>query len=559
MSAVPPIIGDGRVRQIGGVALLAIAEAGAAGLIAFAMRDAFASFGGGGALPWGTLAVIAGGGLAIAVLRTLGRVLAELLGQRYAAALRLHLFRYVSRMPASEIARRRPGALSLRFVGDLASVRGWASLGIARVISAGIVVPLVICVLFLLDPRLGAAAAVPIVIGAGAMALVAARLKPLQRRLRSRRAKLAGDMAERLPHGPELRLLGRMRREERLLGRRSARLIRAARRRAAASGLLRAIPDAAAGAAAAAMLGTALACGIASGTTAGALAALGILASNLRDLAGSWDRHKGWAEARRRCEGLLSAPRLVHARSDAPATAGNGPVAVRFESVSAGRLRDITADVAPGQRVALVGANGSGKSTLLALAAGLDAPRRGRLTIDGRPPLGLSAAERRRTLHLLTPRSPILAGSLRRALTMGTGRRQADAAILATAEAFGLSPVLSRLGGLDGRISEQARNLSTGEAQRIRLARAALSGARLLLLDEPESGLDDEGPALVLRLLGASGATCLIATHDRDLAARMGEVWTLRTGMLTIGRPEHGDASRRAIAEQSLRMGVTAM
>ncbi len=276
----------------------------------------------------------------------------------------------------------------------------------------------------------------------------------------------------------------------------------------------------------------------------------------MRDLAGCWDRRAAWVEARRRCELLLSTPRLPRSRPHAPALGGSrtdsasiqvGSATVRFMSVSAGPLARIEAEARPGSRIALVGANGSGKSTLLAIAAGLHHSRRGQATIGGRPLADLGPAERRRMVHLVTPESPVLAGSLRRALTMGAHRRHDDAALVAKAEAFGLAPVLSRLGGLDGRVSEQARNLSTGEAQRIRLARAALSGARVLLLDEPEAGLDD-GTALVLRLLEGSEATCIVATHDRDLASCMDEIWTLKAGSVETGPIEAARGSRQAFA-----------
>ncbi len=248
MKTVPPIGADGRARRIGGVVLLALAEAMAAGLIAFATRDAFASFGRGGGLPLGALAAIAGGGIAIAAARTAGRVAAELLGQHYAAALRLALFRHVTRMPAKRSPVAAGAALSLRFVGDLSAVRGWVSLGIARLISAGIVLPLVTGSSSCSIRGSAWPPSVPSLLGLAAMAAIGTRLSPIQRRLRARRARLAGDLAERLPHGPELRLLGRMRREERLIGRRTRRLIRAARRRATVAGLLRGVPDIAAGA-----------------------------------------------------------------------------------------------------------------------------------------------------------------------------------------------------------------------------------------------------------------------------------------------------------------------
>ena len=141
-------------------------------------------------------------------------------------------------------------------------------------------------------------------------------------------------------------------------------------------------------------------------------------------------------------------------------------------------------------------------------------------------------------IALVGTRSPILAGSLRRALTMGASKLPDDAAILAQAEAFGLSDVLTRLGGLDGKVAEAGRNLSAGEARRVLLTRAALSASRLMLLDEPDDALDADGPDLVERLVQQVDATTLIITHNVALARRMDQLWFMEGGrVLEAGPP----------------------
>lgn len=218
MSRLPRITGDGRTRGLAGIVALAVGQAVAAGVAAFATRDVFAALGDSAtALPVLALVFIAAAGLAIAVLRYAERVVAERVGQDYVAALRLLLFRHLTRVSARDLAQRRNGALSLRFVGDLSAVRSWVSLGLARLISALIVLPAATGVLFLLNPAFGIAAAVPIALGLLMMALFGRQLGPAHKRLRSRRARLAADMSERIPHAPELRLLGRVRTETRHL------------------------------------------------------------------------------------------------------------------------------------------------------------------------------------------------------------------------------------------------------------------------------------------------------------------------------------------------------
>ena len=539
MSRLPRIAEGRRGRGIAAVAALALGQAAAAGMAAFATRDVFAAFRDtSGAVPVTALVLIAAAGITIAALRIYERVVAERLGQDYAASLRLKLFTHLAQMSARDVAERRSGALAMRFVGDLAAVRGWVSMGIARLISSGIVLPAACAVLFLLNPALGMAATIPVVLGVIIMALASTRLGPAHRRLRSRRARLAADMSERIPHAPELRLMGRTRTETAHLIRRTERMVASALDRARAAGFLRAVPDAVSGIAAALVLFVALGSGAPGAEAAGALAALGLMVQPIRDLAGVWDRHRAWVAARDKCERLLAAPRLRRPRLQDVDPLPDTPPALRFAGVSAGLLNGIDAAVAPGRKVAIIGGNGAGKSTLLALAAGLERPTTGTVTLAGRPPSGLGTAERRRTIALMGARSPILAGSLRRALTMGLSKVRGDEAIRAAAEVFGLKPVIARLGGLDGRVGEAGRTLSSGEVRRVLLTRAALAAPKLMLLDEPDDALDAEGVMLVDRLVRGSDATTLVVTHNLALARRMDELWFVQDGRIAeVGPP----------------------
>jgi len=536
-----PRIGEGaRARGIATVAGLAFGQAAAAGVAAFATRDVFAALHTNGAtLPSDALGMVAASGVAIAALRIAERTIAERVGQDYARDLRVRLFVHVSRMSARELARRRTGALALRFVGDLTAVRSWVSQGLARLVCAGIVLPLAGAVPFVLDPALGQAAAAPIGAGLLAMAVLGPRLGPAHRRLRARRARLAGDMSERLPHAPELRLLGRVGLERRQLVRRTERMIDAALARIRGVALLRAIPDAVSGLAAASLLLAAQRGGVPAAETAGALAALGLMVQPMRDLAGVWDRHRAWVAAREKCEALLATPRLRRRRARNAASVPEGPAALELCRVSAAGLRRIDERAAAGTTVAIVGPNGAGKSTLLALAAGLEQPTRGEVRVGGVPLQRLGRRQRRDLIALVGPRSPILAGSLRRALSMGVPRRRSDAEIIAHAEAFGLGDVLQRLRGLDGRVAEGGRNLSSGEAIRVLITRAALAAPRLLLLDEPDDTLDESGQDLVMRLIRETGATTLVVTHDPALARRMQRLWFVESGAVV----ESGAAS----------------
>ncbi|NJN46855.1 MAG: ATP-binding cassette domain-containing protein [Candidatus Competibacteraceae bacterium] len=183
-----------------------------------------------------------------------------------------------------------------------------------------------------------------------------------------------------------------------------------------------------------------------------------------------------------------------------------------------------------------MGGNGAGKSTLLSLAAGLEHAKTGQVTLNSWDIRALSSAERVKRIAYTGPRSPILKGSLRRALTLGIKPRPSDEAIERAARDFGLGQVIDRLGGLDGRLAEGGRNLSSGEARRIHLVRALLAKPQLLLLDEPDDTLDVEGRALILRLVRETRATTLIITHDLPLARQADKLWYIQGGRLG----EHG-------------------
>jgi len=199
-------------------------------------------------------------------------------------------------------------------------------------------------------------------------------------------------------------------------------------------------------------------------------------------------------------------------------------------------LRDVSFDVPPRRRVAIVGRSGSGKSTLLHLAAGIDRPTEGAVLVEGRELGGLS--DRARTLlrrdaiglvfqffHLL----PHLSVRDNVALPeLIAGGRPA---------AFGprVTALLARV-GLADRTGDPVSALSGGEMQRVAICRALLRRPRLLLADEPTGNLDDASGRVVMELMLAlaadEGSTLLFVTHSREFAALADETWSLQSGVL---------------------------
>lgn len=182
--------------------------------------------------------------------------------------------------------------------------------------------------------------------------------------------------------------------------------------------------------------------------------------------------------------------------------------------------------VAPGERVALVGATGAGKSTLAKVASGLLVPDEGEVLIGGRPAADWEPVSLRRAVVLLPQESHIFKGTLANNLRLVPGDHT-DAQLSAALERAGLGPWLERLeGGLGAQLADRGANLSAGERQLVSMGRAALADPSVLLLDEATADIDPATEALVAAALErlTAGRTVLVVAHRPETAARCDRV-----------------------------------
>ena len=179
-------------------------------------------------------------------------------------------------------------------------------------------------------------------------------------------------------------------------------------------------------------------------------------------------------------------------------------------------LRDVSLTVTAGQRVAVLGPNGAGKTTLLRILATLTRPSRGAVTIAGYD-AQRDAQEVRRIVGYVG-HTPLLYDEL-------TVREN----LLFFARMYGLPDGLTRADallkrvGMKNRANDRAGALSRGQAQRVALARGILHDPQVLLLDEPDTGLDEDAVSLLHDLIAErrdAGKTTLLTTHalERGLA-----------------------------------------
>lgn len=179
-------------------------------------------------------------------------------------------------------------------------------------------------------------------------------------------------------------------------------------------------------------------------------------------------------------------------------------------------LRDITLHAAAGETVALLGASGSGKSTLLRVVAGLIAPDRGTVTIDG-VDVTTTATHRRGIGMVFQDNQLFPHRSVGENVAFGLKMQRVDR----NERHARVDAWLERV-ELGGFAERRVTELSGGEAKRVALARTLAADPSVVLLDEPLTGLDrelhDQLVAELAHLLHAADATAVLVTHDVDEA-----------------------------------------
>jgi heme exporter protein A len=197
-------------------------------------------------------------------------------------------------------------------------------------------------------------------------------------------------------------------------------------------------------------------------------------------------------------------------------------------------LRGISFGLARGQIVALLGPNGSGKTTLLRLLAGLSRPTAGSLTVGGWS-LPQETAHVRAQLGLVG-HQPLLYDDL----TAEENLRFFARLYNLDRPAERVAAALERV-GLARRSRELLRTFSRGMQQRLGIARATLHEPAVLLLDEPYTGLDVSGVAMldgILREWKVAGRSVIVASHDLEYAAAFSDhVLIIGQGKIAIDAP----------------------
>lgn len=204
-------------------------------------------------------------------------------------------------------------------------------------------------------------------------------------------------------------------------------------------------------------------------------------------------------------------------------------VSFAYGSAAAPAVRDVSLDLAPGERIALVGASGSGKSSLASLIAGLEAPSAGTVYLGSQPLRALERALVCEQVGVVFADSLYFSGTLRENLELGKPRTFSElerAARLACIH----EEIVALPDGYETRLDNGGAPLSGGQRQRLALARALLGAPRIVILDEATSSVDQQLEAQILANLRGAGSTQILVSHRASAIRQADRIVVMATG-----------------------------
>jgi ABC-type transport system involved in cytochrome bd biosynthesis fused ATPase/permease subunit len=242
------------------------------------------------------------------------------------------------------------------------------------------------------------------------------------------------------------------------------------------------------------------------GTIAGALAAIGLVLSPLRDLASVWNFRAAYLAAHRKCAAALTRAQRGTGRGDTRLPCG--PLSVTVRDLPMPEGTPLSLDIAAGETRTLTCA-ADNADTLFSALWGLETVPPGQIILAGLCLTDLSRGSLWRGLHRLTSTPVVLSGSLRRNLALGLLNRPSDAKLRKAARAAGLGALMERTGGLDVLLAGGGRGLSATDRSALSLARILLGRPQLVLLGDGLWHLDPRARVNLAAHVDASGATTL--------------------------------------------------
>ncbi|TNE86257.1 MAG: ABC transporter ATP-binding protein [Gammaproteobacteria bacterium] len=488
---------------------------------------------------WYTALGFLGATLVISWLKFRERVDSESVGQDYVHELRIKMFAKYCNGDLRKLEQQSKGAMSLRFATDLSALRQWISLGLSRLIVAGVNLVIALSVLCYINFVLGFSVSLIILVSALLSFGTGKKLRYTFVDARRKRSYLANNLNEKVSSLATVKVFGQRQREKNRVRRQSERLMAAMYERARAIGFLRAITEG----------GTVLASSMVlligawlmstnkttPGTVVAALGVVNLLMQPLRHLGRIYEYRLNASVAEEKIKSFLDTRPSVLARHRKERR-GHGELRLKevsfFPNSEAVNLK-----IGPGTTIAILGVNGAGKSTILSQFAGLLTPSSGKFFLGQNDVCKLKDSALRKSIGMVSPNLPLLKGSIRNNICY-RHPNATEEEIAFVVNRCGLEQLLNSLPeGLETKLTEAGQNLSQGERQRIALARAIIGTPELLVLDEADAFLDDEATALFSEIIRNHPGIAIMATHNIEHVVISDQIWLIDNGRLCWNGP----------------------
>lgn len=209
-------------------------------------------------------------------------------------------------------------------------------------------------------------------------------------------------------------------------------------------------------------------------------------------------------------------------------------VSFRYDGAAASALQDISLEIAPGEKVAVIGGTGAGKSTLVSLLLGFRMPTEGRIFLDDMPTDTLSRHSMRENMCCVLQNATIYSGTIRENVAMGRLDATDEEILDAIRTAQAMEFVGSFPEGLNHEIKQSGKNLSGGQKQRLSIARALLKDAPVYIFDDSFSALDFLTEANLRKALAEriQGRTQIIVTQRITSAMHCDKICVMDQGRM---------------------------
>jgi subfamily B ATP-binding cassette protein MsbA len=204
-------------------------------------------------------------------------------------------------------------------------------------------------------------------------------------------------------------------------------------------------------------------------------------------------------------------------------------------------LRDFTLEIAPGRRIALVGASGAGKTTVLSLLQRFYDPQEGRILLDGHDLRDLEQRSLRQHIGVVSQESFLFHDTIAENIRFGRLDATREEIEEAARKAFAHEFILAQPEGYETIVGDKGCMLSGGQQQRLSIARAILKNAPVLLLDEATSALDSESERMIQSALETltQGKTVIAIAHRLSTILSSDLIVVMENGRLVGQGPHH--------------------